>query len=246
MLIAFTLVLARVTGLFAVAPVFSRGPLPVRFKALLAIVFAGALAPAADLGSVPAEGYRVAAAMVCELGIGLAIGLFVRLFMVSFQLAGAVMAFQMGFALANSFDPETEESSPVIATIHLSLVTLVFLLIEGHHFLLRSLAASFDSFPIASVTNWELLSNAMIFSASEMYSTAAQVAAPVAGLLLLTNAMVGFLNRVSPQLSIFNIGFPMTVFGGLMAVLAALPGVVKFFLSSYLVLESRLVELLVI
>ena len=77
-----------------------------------------------------------------------------------------------------------------------------------------------------------------------MYLNAAKVAAPVAGLLLLTNAMVGFINRVAPQLSIFNIGFPMTVFGGLLAVLAALPGTARFFLDSYFLLETRLIDLL--
>jgi flagellar biosynthesis protein FliR len=51
---------------------------------------------------------------------------------------------------------------------------------------------------------------------------------------------VGFLNRVTPQLSIFNIGFPLTVVGGLAVFLVSLPGVARCFAEGLTVLQSEL------
>jgi len=243
MWILAALVLARITGLFIGAPIFSRSNVPSRFRVLLALWIAAALLPVVPKVAVPADAYAVSAAMVGEIGIGLAIGLLARLVLTAFQLAGAVVAFQMGFALADSFDPEAQASTPVIASLHLGMVTLIFLILDGHHMLIRALAASFETFPLGSGLDSELLVQSVMAGSSQMFSTGAQVAAPVAGLMLLLNAMVGFLNRVTPQLSIFNIGFPMTVMGGLLALWAALPRVAGFFLHAYEDLQLQLVGL---
>ena len=243
MLVQGALVLARVTGLFVGAPFFSRSNVPRRFRVLMALWITGALLSVVPTSATPTDAVGVAGAMVGEVAVGLAIGLLARLVLTAFQLAGAMIAFQMGFALANSFDPDSETTTPVIATIHLGLVTFLFLLLDGHHLLLRALAASFETFPLASGLQSDLLTRGLLEAASGMYETGARVAAPVAGLLLLINAMVGFINRVTPQLSIFNIGFPMTVMGGLLAVLVAVPRVASFFLHTYQDLQSQLVTL---
>ncbi len=243
MLIFAALVLARITGLFIGAPILSRGGVPRRFRVLLSLWLTGTMVSVVPSAEIPSDAVAVTGAMVGELGFGLAIGLLARLALISFQIAGALVAFQMGFALANSFDPDSQSSTPVIATIHLGLVTLIFLLLDGHHLLIRAVAASFETFPVASGFRFELLAESLSDAASLMYQTGAQVAAPVAGLMLLINAMIGFINRISPQLSIFNIGFPMTVMGGLLVVLAALPNLANYFLISYSLLEQRLIAL---
>ena len=244
MLILGALVLARVTGLFVGAPIFSRGNVPSRFRVLLAVAIAASLLPVVPVTQpLPEDAYAVAGAMIGEIAIGLAIGLVARMVLTAFQLAGAVIAFQMGFALANSFDPDSETSSPVIASLHLGLVTLLFLILDGHHLLIRALAASFETFPLAAGLASETLTRALLSGASSMFEMGVRVAAPVAGLMLLINAMIGFINRVTPQLSIFNIGFPMTVMGGLLAVLVALPHVASFFLYAYQDLQDQLVAM---
>jgi len=63
--------------------------------------------------------------------------------------------------------------------------------------------------------------------------------------MLLINALIGFLNRIVPQLSIFNIGFPLTVMSGLVAVMLSIPETVAFFLRAFETFEGQLAELLV-
>ena len=236
----FTLVFCRVGGLFLVAPLFSRGGVPLRARVLLAVAISICLLPIVPAPASGGDAAAVAAGMAGELAIGIAIGLLARLLLTAFQLAGEIIAFQMGFALASSFDPESEATEPVISSIHLSLVTLLFLTLDGHHLLVRAVAASFDTFPVGAGVASETLARGLLASASEMYETGARVAAPVAGLLLLLNAMIGFINRITPQLSIFNVGFPLTVVGGLLGLLVVIPRLAAFFLQAHLELTDRL------
>ena len=57
--------------------------------------------------------------------------------------------------------------------------------------------------------------------------------------MLLTNGVLGFLNRANPQLSVFNVGFPLTALLGFAALLLALPGNVESFMAAYLQLQNE-------
>jgi len=242
-LVLFALVMTRVAGMFIGAPLFSREGVPWRFRFLLICALALALLPALRPGELPVDAAAVAGALIGELSIGLCIGLLARFFLTAFQLAGDIASFQMGFALAQSFDPESSESTPVIATIHLGLVTLLFLLLDGHHMLIRSVAVSFTTLPPGSTLESGALTESLFSAAGRMFEIGARVAAPTSGVLLLINGMVGFLNRVTPQLSIFNIGFPMTVIGGLLVVGVSLPGVANCFTEGYVALQGEIAVL---
>ena len=66
-----------------------------------------------------------------------------------------------------------------------------------------------------------------------------RAAAPVAGIMLLVNGVLGFLNRANPQLSIFSVGFPLTALLGIAALLLALPGTVESFTHAFLLLQDE-------
>ncbi|MFQ5698190.1 MAG: flagellar biosynthetic protein FliR [Myxococcota bacterium] len=240
MLVVFTLVLARVLGLFLGAPVFSQREIPRRYRILLAGGIAVGVLPGISPDALPADGAAVAWAMVGEVAVGFSIGLLARLTIAGFQLAGQLIGFQAGFAVAQAFDPDSGAQSPLLSALYVNLVTVLFLLLDGHHLLIRALAASYDGFPLGSHLDAGLLARALIASSGTMFEIGARVAAPVTGVLLLANASIGFLNRLMPQLGIFNIGFPMTVAAGLGSVLIGLPGVAHFFQISYAQLEGHL------
>jgi flagellar biosynthesis protein FliR len=244
-LVLFALVSSRVAGLFIAAPLFSRRDAPIRFRVLLAFAIAGAMMPAAATGTpLPEGGAAVATGMVSELALGLAIGFLVRMMMTAFQLAGAVTSLQMGFSLAGSFDPEAGDVIPELASLQLSFVTVLFLLIDGHHLLVRSVAASFQIFPPGGALDAPMLAELLSDGFANMFELGARVAAPVSGLLLLVNGLIGFLNRVTPQLSIFNIGFPIAVGTGFLGLMVSLPSVAAFFFSAWSELEALLAGML--
>jgi flagellar biosynthetic protein FliR len=242
-LVLFSLVLARTFGLFLGAPVFSSKAFPRRFRMALAVVISFALLPAAAGHSLPDNAYAAAGAMALEGLLGFSIGLLVRMVLTAFQVAGHMISFQAGFALTAAFDPFSGTRSTVLQTLHLNLVTLLFLVLDGHHLLLRSLAASYEVVPMASMAVLSDLTTTLFAEGTTLFQTGARVAAPVTGLLLLINGVVGFLNRIMPQLSIFNIGFPMAVFTGITAVFLSIPEVTSAFLRSYEHLQITLAAL---
>lgn len=232
MLILFTLVTLRLSGLWMGMPVFNRDAVPIRYRVLLIAALAPVLLPIARPEVLP-SGADVFPAMVSEVVIGYAIGLSARLLVSSFQVAGQIMGFQMGLAMANIFDPETEDQTSVISSAHLNLVGVLFLLLDGHHLLIHGVAASYQALPIGAVLDTGLLAQSLFHSANEMWEMGARIAGPITALMLLVNVLLGFLNRVIPQLSIFNVGLPMTVVIGLTALSIALPGSVAFFLHAW-------------
>ena len=244
MLILFMLVFARVGGLFLGAPIFSAQGLPQRFRVALAITIAGALMPIARPPQLPPDGYAVVVALGGELAVGFALGLLARLLLTGFQLAGALISFQMGLAMARSFDPSSGAQVPVIATVQLQLVTLLFLVVDGHHVLIQGVAASYQMFPIGTPLAAGVLSQSLFAASAVMFEAGARIAGPVTAVMLLINTLIGFLNRIVPQLSIFNIGFPLTVMSGLVAVALSIPEVVAYFLRAYEGFEEQIAALL--
>lgn len=244
MLLAFSLVTGRVIGMMVVAPVFSRADIPRRAKMMLAVVLAGSIVPHVSDVQLPTDGFAYLGALLSEFTVGFGIGLLARLLMTAFSLAGTIMSFQMGFAMARAFDPDAQAQTPIIASVHLMLVTLILLILDGHHFLVRSVAASYEAFPLAGAIRDELMIETVLAASGNMFEMGARVAAPVTGLMLLIKASLGFLNRVSPAFSIFSIGFPITVMSGLIIVIFSLPRAARFFIGAYGDFQSELLILL--
>lgn len=243
MIVLFSLVIARIFGLFLGAPFFTREGVPLRFRMLLAVGLAPMLMAGATPGELPVDGYAFAVALGGEVAVGFAIGLLVRLLFSAFQIAGTIMGYQMGLAMANVLDPESNRQMSVLATLHLTLVGLLFLLLDGHHLLVRALAASFESFPVGAALRTDALAQAVSLSGGAMWEAGARIAGPVTGIMLLINALLGLINRVMPQMSIFNIGFPLSALAGYFAVLFTIPETASFFQSAYETLELDLVRL---
>jgi flagellar biosynthetic protein FliR len=235
----FWLVVARVSGLFAGAPVLSHDALPRRYAILLICMLAATLTPLAAPAALPDATGLLLAGMVGEFAIGGCIGLLARLLTSAFQLAGTIAGNQIGLAMASSFDPASGGDNEVVGTLHLNLAGMLFLLLDGHHVLIRGLAASFALFPAGGPLQSDVLAAGLFDAAGAVWEIGLQCAAPVAGLMLLANGVLGFLNRANPQLSIFNVGFPLTALLGLVALLVALPGSTEAFANAFLRLQQE-------
>ena len=244
MIILFVLVLTRIFGLFLGAPIFSSQSIPLRYRMMLAALISPLLMPNAMPEHLPEDAFAVTIAMAGELAIGLAIGLLVRIVFISFQIAGTLMGYQMGLAMANVIDPDSHRQTGILGTLLLNLVGVIFLLLDGHHMLVRSLAASFDAFPVGAVLQTDRLAQAVFSSAGTMWDAGARIAGPVTGIMLLINSVLGLINRVMPQMSIFSIGFPLSALTGYLAVLFTIPEAASFFVSAYGRLELSIARLI--
>ena len=219
---AFLLLSVRLSAFFLVAPVFSASAvtLPLRVAIMMGITFAlmsSITVPAIDLFSP--LGFTTVAR---EAVIGISIGIIFQIMFSSVAMAGEHIALSMGLGFASMIDPQTGAQSPVITQFLSILLILIFLVTEGHHVLLRQLAARYKVAPIGGDLDASLFLG-IVKAGTLVFSAALIISLPAVVLLFLVNLLIGFMTRVAPQMNIFSIGFPLTILVGFVMVLISLP-----------------------
>jgi flagellar biosynthetic protein FliR len=206
----------RIGALMAIFPVLSSRAVPMRVKLIVTIVMTIAVMPSIQLTSpidpFTQEGIMM---MATQAGIGLAMGLVFVIVFQSFTLAGQMIANAMGLGFAAMVDPGTGVNSPVVSQIFTILVSLLFVVMNGHLLLIRMLADSFVAMPLTGGFLTLTSVHAVALLGSQLFIWAMMVALPVLTALLLVNIALGVISRAAPTLNIFSIGFVITILGGL-------------------------------
>ena len=117
---------------------------------------------------------------------------------------------------------------PVLARFLDMLAMLLFLTFNGHLWLISLLADSFHTLPIGGDP---LNANAFLALAKAgglIFLNGMRLALPLIILLLTINLALGLLNRVAPQLSVFAIGFPVTLSIGILTIGILMPLLAPF------------------
>lgn len=245
-LVAFVLVLARIVGLALIAPIFgSRMILPrlrVALVVFLAVAMVPATAKAAASGAADLVGSPVAllVALVIETAIGLLLGLVAQMVFGAVQLAGELAGMQMGFGMASLFDPQTSDRSVVLSQWQSTVALLLFLAVDGHHMLVMAVAESFRRVPPGAVGLASAGFGMTVSFAAGLFVLALQLAAPVLILVLLTNAGMGALGKLVPQLNVMVVGFPVNVAAGFFMLIAAQPFAMRLLEGAFADLGPRM------
>ena len=245
-LVAFVLVLARVVGLALIAPVLgSRMVLPrlrVALVVFLALAMVPATAKAAAQSTVNLVDSPVALliAIAVETAIGLLLGLVAQCVFGAVQLAGELAGMQMGFGMASLFDPQTHDRSMVLAQWQSTIALLLFLSVDGHHMLVQAVAESFRRVPPGAVGIGSAGFGMTVTFASGIFVLALKLAAPVLILVLLTNAGLGALGKLVPQLNVMVVGFPVNVAAGFFILIAAQPFTMRLLEGAFADLGQKL------
>lgn len=224
----YFLIMVRIGAVLQVAPVFGERSVSARLRLCLALLIAlllGSSIPDAGIGIYSWSGVGV---MAKQLLIGAALGLTMQLLFAAVRLAGEIIGMQMGLSFATFFDPSSG-NSPVISRFLNVLVTLLFLTFNGHLWLLAFVAETFHALPIDTTP---LHSGGLLYvvkSAGMVFSQGLMLGLPIIALLLCINFILALLNRLTPQLSIFVIGFPLTLSIGMVALFLLAQTLAPFF-----------------
>ena len=228
-LVAFIWPFTRILGLLATAPVTGGRQFPARGKIGLAILISLVVAPALPpLPPIDPGSWPGLFLLAHELAIGLALGFLMRLVFSAVELAADLIGLQMGLGFAQFYDVESQSQEPVLGRFFGLAATLVFLAINGHLLLISVLADTFNTLPVGGGVGanfWKTLASV----GGQMLFSALSLALPVIAALLVTNLALGVLNRAAPQINIFAVGFPITIFVGFLAAIFAM----SYFLPAF-------------
>ena len=220
----------RIGACFMVAPVFSAVAVPMRIRVVLAGAIALLIAP---LVSVPAVAPISPAGMLItaqQVLIGAALGFSLRILFDAMALGGTLLANSMGLSFAFNLDPLHGASTPALGQLYTLLVTLLFLVMNGHLALIRVLVAGFHTLPIGEHGLGTQGLWAVVVWGRQLFSGALAVALPGVTALLIANLAFGVVNRAAPALNIFAVGLPVSLVFGFIVMIAGLPSLQSGFI----------------
>lgn len=216
--------LARVLGVFAIAPIFGNAGIPRRIRLLVGLVVAFALIP--GLPAMPAVSPGSWTGMFIlaqQILIGILFGLTLRVVFAAVDIAGEMIGLQMGLSFAVFYDPQNAGQSAVLSEFLGLLTMLVFLSMNGHLLILSVLAESFHLLPVGTLPIASPSLAAVVSWSAVLFSAGVLLALPVVAALLIANIAMGVLSRVAPQLNLFAVGFPVTMVSGFVVLTISLP-----------------------
>lgn len=231
----FLLILVRVTAFFLALPLFSYKTIPSHFKIGFSFFLAFIMFYTVEAPVIPIDGTYILL-LAKEAMVGLFIGLLAYIILAAIQIAGGLIDFQMGFAIANVIDPQTGAQSPLTGQYFYIIALLFLLSVNGHHMLIDGIFYSYDLIPIDTFVPFQNQSIAyfIIETFNQMFVIAFQMAIPIVGCLFLVDIALGIIARTVPQLNVFVVGLPLKILVSFLAIL--------FFLSLYMVLVKSLFE----
>lgn len=222
--LAFFLVLARVTPLFVIAPVFSSPQLIGRVRTVLAVGLAVGLTPLAAHGvTLPSDPLAIAGLMIEAIVVGFAFAFAIACVFASVQGAGVLADFLTGFSFGSTVDPVNGNPGGALTNLYAMVGMMLFLTIGGDAWTVRGLSATFRAVPLGGGPQ----AGSLVAGAESMFTSvlvgAIEVAAPVMLVIVITDIAFGMVAKVVPQMSVFSVGFPVKVGVGLLTVGVALP-----------------------
>lgn len=223
-LAGFILVVARVTPLFFIAPVFSSAMIPARVRGMIAVSISIGLAPVALHGQhIPSDAVALLGLIVEGMLVGLGFAFSLAVLMAAVESAGGIIDVVSGFSYGSLINPMNGEDGAVMLRFYSLVGTLIFLVIGGDAWTLRGIARTFQLVPLTSAPRLSSLVGGAEQVFATVFAGALEVAAPVLVALLITDVAFGVVSRVVPQMNIFAVGFPTKVTVAMLVVGASVP-----------------------
>jgi flagellar biosynthesis protein FliR len=239
---AFLLTFARVGTMVMLLPGVGELNLPSRVRLSIALVLTALLLPAhqkAYVVDLTALG-PVLVLLFQELIIGAVLGLTARLAISALQVAGSVIAQQLGLGFVTAVDPTQNQQGLLVGNFLTVLgITLVFAT-DLHHLVI---AAMNDSYKIFQPGELPLMGDAaqhVTRVIATAFRIGIQLSAPFLVFGLLFNLGLGVLSRLMPQMQVFFIGLPLSILLGLLLLLLVIGAMMGTFVGY---LQNVLVDL---
>jgi flagellar biosynthetic protein FliR len=220
----FAMLIVRPGMLVMLTPGLGGAQIPVQVKVGLTVLLGIGLLPSVDVPRGLGE-LGLSVVIAREVVIGLSLAFAVRALIAAAEFAGHLSGQQIGFSYGATIDPQSGVRNNMLATLYGLLATLGFLAIDGHHAVLRALAASYAGLPIGGGRVDASIVTSVRDILALVFVVGVRLAAPVIVVLLVVELAVGLISRASPALNFMVIGYPLRLMVGLVLLAALIPTV---------------------
>jgi flagellar biosynthetic protein FliR len=226
---AFMLTFARVGAMVMLLPGLGESNIPVRIKLSIALLLTLIILPLhradyhIDLNSMAA----LLVLMVYEILIGIVLGATARVTLAALQVAGAVIAQQLGLGFVTTVDPTQGQQGVLIGNFLTLLGVTMLFATDSHYLVIAALNDSYSIFSPGEVVPSGDVAELATRAFTAAFKIGMQLAAPFLVFGLVFNIGLGVLARLMPQMQVYFVGVPLSILSGFLifgVVLAAMMG----------------------
>ena len=230
---AFLLVFARIGTMLMLLPGLAEQNVSVRMRLTVALVLAGVLLPLhrSAYHIDPGELGPAVVMLVEEILIGGVLGLTARLTVSALEVAGSVIAQQLGLGFVTAVDPTQGEQGMIVGNFLTMLgVTLLFAT-DMHHLVIAALNDSYTLFEPSELPATGDIAALITRTVAGAFRIGVQLSAPFIVFGLLFNIGLGVLARLMPQMQVFFVALPLSILLGLILLVLVVGAMMGVFLD---------------
>lgn len=230
----FLLIFTRVSCFVFIAPFFGMNDTPARIRIGISFFVSMLLyqvltpAPAVIFSTVT----EYALIVIKEALTGFLVGFGANICMAVVNFAGSVADMETGLSMVTLLDPATRENTSITGVLYQYVFMLMLIASGMYRYLLGALADTFSLIPVnGAVFRSESLLNSMVQFMSDYIIIGFRIILPIFCTILLLNAVLGVMAKVSPQMNMFAIGIQIKILTGLTIIfltVGMLPGAADF------------------
>jgi flagellar biosynthetic protein FliR len=153
--------------------------------------------------------------MALEIGFGLLLGFISRMFLYALEIAGSLIAMEIGLSMPGGLNPFTNTSTTEVGTLLQYLGVMLFLTLNLHHGLLIAFQRSYHFLPVGGGRMNEAVVLDMLARTSHLFWFALQMSAPILAVSFIVTLIFAVLSRAVPQMNVFLENFTVRLLAGL-------------------------------
>ena len=241
----FMLVFARIGAMVMLLPGLGESNIPVRMKIAIAVILTLIILP------LHRAAYHVdtdtlspmVVLMIHEIIIGVVLGATARVTLSALQVAGSVIAQQMGLGFVTSVDPTQGQQGVVIGNF-LTMLGITLLFATDSHYLV--IAALNDSYAIFSPGDMMPAGDVAALATrafAAAFKIGMQLSAPFLVFGLVFNIGLGVLARLMPQMQVYFVGVPLAIIAGFLIFSLVIVAMMGTFLEYFIGVMHDLIPL---
>jgi flagellar biosynthetic protein FliR len=244
----FLLVFMRMSGAIIFNPIFGRSNIPATLKGALSLICAFLVTSTLSQTFEITNMIQFGIDCTTELVIGIAIGTIISGLFSVVLVAGETIDLQMGFSMANFYDPQSSVNMPIIGSFFNAILILVFFASNAHLTMFTLLTDSFRVIPAGTGYPTAQSAQFIVSMGKDIFEMGLRFAIPILAIEIIAQVMMGILMRAVPQINIFTVGIQIQTIIGIVMLLIAVPIIVALNgkLTDYIIEKmTELIKLLV-
>ncbi|MCB0347225.1 MAG: flagellar biosynthetic protein FliR [Bdellovibrionales bacterium] len=235
-MLAFLLVLVRVSVFFAMWPVFGVFAVPAFAKILTSLLVSILLFPTVawkELGETLSSN-MIIIMVVREVFVGLILVYIGRLLFFAVNICGQLVSMSLGLSSSEIYNPTMDSRASSIEQFQMMIASLVFLAWSGHHIFIKAMTESFTIIPLSSTFINSVSPETIANLVQQVMTVGIQLSGPVMAAIFFMNVALGLVGRAVPQINILITSLSANIAMGLLIVLISIPAFIfgfKYFVN---------------